>query len=52
MVYGRIIGLCLASGCAKYLCYDVKIKVRDMLKIKVGDYRVTIDTFVSGSCRI
>ena len=52
MIYGRINGLCLAPGCAKSLCYDVKIKVRDVLKIRVGDCRVTIDTFVSGSCRV
>lgn len=47
-----MIGLFLAPGCAKSLCYDVKIKVRDELKIRVGDYRMTTDKFVSGSCRI
>lgn len=44
--------MCLAPGCAKSLCCDVKIKVRDVLKIRVGDSRVTIDRFISGSCRI
>lgn len=52
MKYGRITGLCLPPECAKSLYYAVKVKVRDALKISVGDYRVTVGTFVSGSCRI
>lgn len=36
----------------KSFCCDAKNKVGVMLKIRIGDYRVTVATFVSGSCRI
>lgn len=52
MVYGRIIELGLAPECAKSFCYDVDINVRDVLKIRVEDYRAATNTFVSGCCRI